>query len=194
MAQTKSDWRRTLLMARAAIPETTRRAASDEIGRRVLALQDFREARSILGYVALGAEVDVATVLAAAIEAAIDVYVPNGEHAAEPPLWNVFRKDEIAHQGVEARSLSYPVLAIVPGVGFDSSGVRLGRGGGFYDRALTALHQAGSVLVVGIAFECQIVPALPSDTWDQGVDLVVSEQRVLTAARGQKERKGALAR
>jgi 5-formyltetrahydrofolate cyclo-ligase len=180
-------------MARAAVPETTRRAASDEIARRVLALQTFRDARSILGYVALGAEVDVATVLTAAVEAAIDVYVPNGEHAAGPPLWNAFRGDEIAYQGVEARSSSYPVLAIVPGVGFDSSGVRLGRGGGFYDRALAALHQAGTVVVVGIAFECQIVPALPSDPWDQGVDVVVSERRVLTAARARNERKGALA-
>jgi 5-formyltetrahydrofolate cyclo-ligase len=59
--------------------------------------------------------------------------------------------------------------------------MRLGRGGGFYDRALGDLRSVGDVHVVGLAFECQIVPVLPSDPWDQRVDVVVSEQRVLHA-------------
>jgi 5-formyltetrahydrofolate cyclo-ligase len=194
MAQTKSDWRRALLMTRAAIPETTRRVASEDIAKCVRTLPDFREARSILGYVALGAEADVAVLLATAVETEIDVYVPNGEHTTDFPLWNAYRGGHVADEGVEARGLRYPVLAIVPGVGFDFLGVRLGRGSGFYDRALSALRQAGSVLAVGIAFECQIVPALPYDSWDQRVDVVVSERRMLTATRAQNERKGALAR
>jgi len=194
MAQTKSDWRRALLTARTAIPEATRRAASEDIARRVRSLPDFREARSVLGYVALGAEVDVAALLATAVESEVGVLVPSGAHASDGPLWAVYRGGEIAHAGVAARTLSYPVFAIVPGVGFDLLGVRLGRGAGFYDRALAALRQAGSVRAVGVAFECQIVPELPHDPWDQGVDIVVSERRVLAVHRTENEGTGALAR
>jgi len=83
---------------------------------------------------------------------------------------------------LSARGLAFPVIAIVPGVGFDHCGMRLGRGRGFYDRALTQLRQAGNVHAVGLAFECQIVADLPSDAWDQRVDVVVSDTRVLMAA------------
>lgn len=142
----------------------------------------------------MGAEVDVAALLATGVESEVEVFVPNGEHATDRPLWNVYRGGEIAHTGVEAEALSYPVFAIVPGVGFDLSGVRLGRGGGFYDRALAALRRAGSVRAVGVAFECQIVSKLPHDPWDQGVDVVVSERRVRVVQRTENERTGALAR
>ena len=144
MAQTKSDWRCALLAARAAIPETTRRVASDAIARRVLALPEFVAAGSILGYVALGAEVDAATLLAEASAAKIRAYVPCADHSIEHPLWTEYGRCATAHEGVEAQALSYPVFAIVPGVGFDFSGTRLGRGSGFYDRALAALREGGS--------------------------------------------------
>jgi 5-formyltetrahydrofolate cyclo-ligase len=191
MAQTKSDWRRALLAARAAIPETTRRVASDAIARRVLALRGFVEAGSILGYVALGAEVDAATLLAAASAAEIRAYVPCADHSMEPPLWTEYGRCATAHEGVDEQALKYPVLAIVPGVGFDFSGTRLGRGSGFYDRALATLREGGRVQVVGLAFECQIVPVLPYDSWDQGVDIVVSERRVVTPSRSGNRRKEA---
>jgi 5-formyltetrahydrofolate cyclo-ligase len=60
--------------------------------------------------------------------------------------------------------------------------VRLGRGQGFYDRVLLDLRRAGRIHVIGLAFECQIVAELPSDSWDQRVDFVASEGRMLTPA------------
>lgn len=191
MAQTKSDWRCALLAARAAIPETTRRVASDAIARRVLALPEFVAAGSILGYVALGAEVDAATLLAEASAAKIRAYVPCADHSIEHPLWTEYGRCATAHEGVEAQALSYPVFAIVPGVGFDFSGTRLGRGSGFYDRTLAALREGGRVQVVGLAFECQIVQVLPHDPWDQDVDVVVSERRVVTRSRAGNRRREA---
>jgi 5-formyltetrahydrofolate cyclo-ligase len=78
--------------------------------------------------------------------------------------------------------LPYPVVAIVPGVGFDERGVRLGRGLGFYDRALNELRRNGETHVVGVAFEPQIVSQLPYDVWDEAVDVVVSELRVIAGS------------
>jgi 5-formyltetrahydrofolate cyclo-ligase len=83
---------------------------------------------------------------------------------------------------VSAAEVRHPVVVVVPGVGFDARGVRLGRGAGFYDRALADLRRAGLVYAVGVAFECQIVPALPAEAWDERVDWVVTEQRVIGCA------------
>lgn len=63
-------------------------------------------------------------------------------------------------------------LILVPGVAFDERGGRLGRGGGWYDRALAA--HAGEVF--GIAFEFQLVPAVPVEPWDRRVCGVFTER------------------
>ncbi len=68
-------------------------------------------------------------------------------------------------------------LVVVPGLAFDSSGRRLGRGYGYYDRFLGAL--GGTALTVGLAFSWQLVPEVPVDAWDVPVDAVVTEDGIL---------------
>lgn len=61
-------------------------------------------------------------------------------------------------------------LAIVPGVAFTRSGIRLGRGKGFYDRLLPQL----ACPKIGICFSYRILPDIPSDPWDFPLDKVIS--------------------
>ena len=61
-------------------------------------------------------------------------------------------------------------VALVPGVAFDRRGVRLGFGGGFYDRFLPTTAAAR----VGIALDCCVTDALPYEEHDQTVDWVVT--------------------
>ena len=63
---------------------------------------------------------------------------------------------------------------------FDDEGNRLGYGGGFYDVFLRA---AGPVPRVGICFDVQIVEAIPLEDHDEGVDVVVTEERVIRRRR-----------
>lgn len=63
---------------------------------------------------------------------------------------------------VAPQALSATDLAIVPGVAFDRHGGRLGRGGGHFDRLLPHL----ACPVWGIAFDAQVVPAVPRDGHD----------------------------
>lgn len=68
---------------------------------------------------------------------------------------------------------------LVPGVGFDYSGMRLGRGRGFYDRLIAKIRRKNSsILVVGVGFGCQLVDSLPSNDWDERLSAVVTEQEV----------------
>jgi len=66
-----------------------------------------------------------------------------------------------------------PLLAAVA---FDADGHRLGRGGGYYDATLAALPHARRV---GLAFDLQLVPAVPCQPHDAAVDAVVTELRTL---------------
>ena len=68
------------------------------------------------------------------------------------------------------------VLFLVPGLAFDGSGSRLGRGGGHYDRALAGYAGA---LRLGLAIDADVAPIVPCDPWDQRVDAVVTERRLL---------------
>ena len=70
-------------------------------------------------------------------------------------------------------------LCVTPGVAFAPGCVRLGHGGGYYDRWLAG---APDCLRIGLAFECQIVPALPQEPHDIVLHKVITESRVLSCA------------
>ncbi len=67
-------------------------------------------------------------------------------------------------------------LVVVPGLGFDRAGNRLGRGRGFYDRFLAHPEFHGSTCAV--AFEEQIVDAIPADPHDIRVDMLITDHHV----------------
>jgi 5-formyltetrahydrofolate cyclo-ligase len=74
--------------------------------------------------------------------------------------------------GEEWTDLDRIDMIVVPGVAFDREGNRMGRGRGFYDRLLkTATH----AFKVGVAFDFQVIEAVPTEPHDVKMDTVVSE-------------------
>ncbi|MDO8462296.1 MAG: 5-formyltetrahydrofolate cyclo-ligase [Deltaproteobacteria bacterium] len=73
----------------------------------------------------------------------------------------------------EAKSLD---LLVVPGVVFDLEGYRLGYGGGFYDR----LVSFPTGIRLGLAYDFQVIEALPHEKNDVVCDLVVTEKRIIS--------------
>lgn len=61
----------------------------------------------------------------------------------------------------------------VPGVAFDIGGSRLGHGHGYYDRLLASVSP--NAVLVGVAFQCQIVPSVPTTAHDISMDWIVTE-------------------
>ena len=66
--------------------------------------------------------------------------------------------------------------ALIPGLAWDRSGGRLGRGGGFYDRLLGTPGWRG--FRCGIFFTAQELPSLPAEPWDIALDAVVTDSGV----------------
>ncbi|MGI9592362.1 MAG: 5-formyltetrahydrofolate cyclo-ligase [Myxococcota bacterium] len=76
----------------------------------------------------------------------------------------------------EPAALTAEDLVLVPGVGFDRQGMRLGRGGGYYDRTFAA--RSGAPLLCGLAYAFQLVAAVPHDSRDQPMDAIVTDREL----------------
>lgn len=65
-------------------------------------------------------------------------------------------------------------MVVVPGVGFDRRGGRLGYGKGFYDRGLHCSQRPGCL--VGLCFELQLLERLPAESHDVHMDIIITEK------------------
>lgn len=93
---------------------------------------------------------------------------------AEPGPWGMLQP----RAGAEALS---PDVVLVPLVAADRHGHRIGHGKGHYDRALSQLRAASSVLAIGIGWEPQILEEdIPADPWDMPLDAIVTPKEYLT--------------
>lgn len=86
--------------------------------------------------------------------------------------------------GAEAAVLD-PALMLIPLAAFDRRGHRIGYGAGHYDRAIARLHARGlRPRLVGIAFDCQQVEAVPNEAHDVQLDAILTESGLRTFAAG----------
>ena len=77
--------------------------------------------------------------------------------------------------GPEAEVLD-PGLMLVPLSAFDGNGNRIGYGGGYYDRAIARLRAGGlTPRLIGVAFSCQQVDAVPAEAHDVPLDAILTE-------------------
>jgi 5-formyltetrahydrofolate cyclo-ligase len=72
-------------------------------------------------------------------------------------------------------------VVLMPLVGFDRTGNRLGMGGGFYDRTFAFKRNRihARPLLIGLAHSVQEVAALPTESWDMPLDLIATEKELL---------------
>jgi 5-formyltetrahydrofolate cyclo-ligase len=151
-----------------------------------IALPEYAAAESIALYHAVRGEVPTDRVMAAALGAGKKVCFPAIEGAGL-----VFREicslGEFAPGGFgipqphDACSSMEPVdidLIVVPGVGFDLTGQRIGYGKGYYDKALHRLESSGRL--IAFSFEFQLLDSIKADHHDVTMDRIITERRVVT--------------
>ena len=85
------------------------------------------------------------------------------------------------------RTDAVPDLIIVPLLGFDARGNRIGYGGGYYDRALQSLRACGNVDAVGVGYEEQECAKIPTHPLDEPLDLILTDKRVLIPSAKKEE-------
>ncbi|MEZ6235660.1 MAG: 5-formyltetrahydrofolate cyclo-ligase [Phycisphaerales bacterium] len=153
---------------------------------RLTSLPELTAARTILAYLPLPDEPDL-TPLLDRLLTTHRVALPRIDWPTRR-MWGVQVRDLVAdvettRHGVRQPRPGPPLdpaeidAVLVPGLAFDGSLARLGRGGGFYDRFLATLPPCTTG--IGIAFESRILPSLPREAHDVAMDIVVTESRVL---------------
>jgi 5-formyltetrahydrofolate cyclo-ligase len=81
------------------------------------------------------------------------------------------------------------VLILLPGLAFDRNGGRLGRGGGYYDRALAIDRRAAlEPMLIGVGFSFQLVERVPMDALDVRLDGVVSDLGLIETDESRQRR------
>ena len=78
-----------------------------------------------------------------------------------------------------SKKLIYPDVILVPLVAFDKNLNRLGYGAGFYDRLIQSLKKRKKIITIGLAFDFQEVYLIPISKYDQKLDYIVTNKKIL---------------
>jgi 5-formyltetrahydrofolate cyclo-ligase len=176
----KAALRRSVLAARAALPEDVRARLAAAVAERLLALPEVTGARVVAAYAGTGTELPTVPLLDALRARGVTVLLPV-LLADDGLAWGTYDgtlvegRRGLREPAVADASLATADVVVVPGVAYDATGARLGRGGGSYDRALAGVR----VPVVGLARDEEVVPVVPTEPHDRRVDVVVTPTRVL---------------
>lgn len=99
------------------------------------------------------------------------------EFYLDPKVWRTgaYGIEEPDPDSSQLKSIHELEGYLVPGLAFDQKGTRIGRGRGFFDRALIDFKG----LKVGLAFECQrVTESLPQESFDIGMDFVITDRGI----------------
>lgn len=183
---------------RAQLREVLRAMDPAELHRRSAAAADrlvstveFQRAAALMIFLPLPYEIDAQPIAIRAWQAGKTVTVPYVHHTQRHMLpLEINALDEPMHTdriGVRTPRRRRPIpvdmieLVVVPGLGFDADGRRLGRGGGFYDRFLSRPDFHG--MTCGLALEQQIVDRVPAAAHDVDLDMLVTDEQLLRFQR-----------
>ena len=186
----RADLRRQLRRARRALSPVAQRLASKKLSRMLSQSPAFRRARHVAFYLANDGEIDIRPLLLEAQRRGKTTYLPvlkawprtrmafQRVQPREKLVRNRFKIQEPRPQPGMQRKTWALSLILLPLVGFDAHGGRLGMGGGFYVRSLAfkRIRKAQcKPQLLGVAHACQQVERLPVSSWDVPLDATVTD-------------------
>ncbi|MEU0596818.1 5-formyltetrahydrofolate cyclo-ligase [Streptomyces sp. NPDC006393] len=189
----KRTVRREFLAARDGLTADELRRAASALARRALELPELARARTVAAYVSVGTEPGTLALLDALRARDVRVLLPAllpdndldwGVYAGEGSLARVRHGGRMALWEPAGERLGPDAVAaadvvLLPGLAVDARGMRLGRGGGSYDRVLARLERAGAhpALVV-LLYDFEVVGQVPKEPHDRPVHAVVTPSGV----------------
>jgi len=195
VAELKRIMRRTLRTQLAALAADRWVSGGSRACKRALDLAAVAQARHVMLSWPMLKEPELLTLAASLAARGVVLAVPRCGAGSEmnaavmdigPPDGARFREAFQGSGTLRETPASWPALAVsrldvvvVPGLGFDHSGQRLGRGAGFYDRFLARPELRA--FKVGIALDEQLVDKVPMESHDVPLDAVVTDSAVFPA-------------
>lgn len=178
----KQQLREQLRARRRALSPAQREAAARRVTQALLRSHWFRQARRIGIYLHTGSELSTAVLIRAAQRSAKRLYAPCIGRDGRMEFRALTAADRLRRN---RHGISEPLgrrflppkqldLLLIPLLGFDDRGQRLGAGGGYYDRYLQRCGRFRP-LRIGLAYSLQRIARLPVEAWDLPLHAVVTE-------------------
>jgi len=196
-AISKMELRRILLTRRHQISAVERQAAAAKAAALLLNTDIFKQSQHIACYYPFNNEFDCLPIITAIWQANKNCYLPiissddsaglafvcyqqntllqpNRFHIPEPASEDFFTAEKLD-------------LVLLPLVGFDARGNRLGMGAGYYDRTFKTSKNIRQCFLLGLAYEAQEIFSIPHDEWDVSLNGVLTEKRMIFFNRNNAE-------
>ena len=173
----KDELRHAMRARRRALSQEEQRCALQAVYAHVRAFAPYREARSVMAYMACRGELDLSPVIADALAQGKTLLLPRCE---APGIMTARRVTELSQLAAGAYGRMEPAqccavfppeeinLIFVPGTAVDALGGRRGQGGGYYDRCLARTK----ALRAGVCHDCALIARVPAQAHDMRMDCI----------------------
>ncbi|RTZ15928.1 5-formyltetrahydrofolate cyclo-ligase [Vibrio aquaticus] len=191
MTLSRQDFRQAIRLKRNQLPQDFQHQAGLELAIRFFALKEVQSAQHIALYLSADGEIDTKPLIERLWQSGKQVYLPVIHPFSKghllflhytPDSSMVLNKYNISEPKLEQRKIiptSSLDLICTPLVAFDSSGHRLGMGGGYYDRTLEPWFKTKQgPKPLGLAHDCQHVDSLPIESWDVPLPKIVTPTKI----------------
>lgn len=198
----KKALRKYIRKKRYELSENELISQSSIIINKILRLNEFINSSSILVYISMPGEVITTKLIKTELSEEKIISVPvvkenekdlyltklSSDHKSEL-LSNSFKENskfwkqsnfgvlEPTENSLDQTDINKIDLIIVPGLAFDRTCMRLGYGGGYYDRLLSKRNK--NTIAVAVGFNFQIIDNVPFSSYDQKVDLIITENDII---------------
>jgi len=182
--------RRSFKALLARIPPKDRTEAADKLAGRVCGYEPFRSVCSVALFASFRDEIPTDSLVKALVERGVRVVLPRVEaktHRMSMCDFSDLENLELDRFGIRtpdgAPFTGRLDVIFVPGLAFGLDGSRLGYGGGFYDRYLSAARTRAA-MTCGLGYDVQVVESLPMEVHDVRLNYIVTPDRALRCTVG----------
>lgn len=183
--KSKEALRKAMTSQLRALPQEEMETGSTLLCERLRDLPAVRDAQRIMAFLNMPCEVCIDTFIVEAIQAGKEIYVPQCLKNHHMEAVRLYSPDDTVCgiYGIRTAPASNPRIPpdmldciLVPGLAFDASLRRLGRGCGYYDRFLP---RCGDAWFLGLAWDKQILRSVPVDSYDVPMSAVLTERQYI---------------
>jgi 5,10-methenyltetrahydrofolate synthetase len=184
LANQKTTLRKAVLAQRDALDPNARTRLSRIITYKLLALPEYKNAKTVLAYMSIGSEFDTTELVRDVLASGKMLVLPKVNRAAKhldlyrvhdpetdllAGVWGIREPDAHLCEPVSLQQIDF---VLMPGVVFDVDGNRIGYGGGYYDKLLANANK--KTPLIGAAYSLQLVDNIPHDSHDIKLHSVIT--------------------
>ncbi|GMO31114.1 MAG: 5-formyltetrahydrofolate cyclo-ligase [Termitinemataceae bacterium] len=189
---TKQELRKIMKQKLNALPKDQFKAEGAKAAQRLIQTEIWKSYKRVLIYLSMPDELDTSALLDAAFAQGKEVYSPKVESGTSMRFFRVSRDEkswvvgafDIREPAGKEEDVFKPedgsALVISPGLAFDRTGNRMGRGKGYYDRFYEKLFAASpSSACCALCMTCSLIDDVPTEQFDRKVNAICTQDEFI---------------